>query len=45
MGMKITIDEIAKLIAGNYDDWREYRGKAKKVIKYIKSKKKFDTHR
>ena len=36
--MKLIVEEIAKVIAGNYADWKSYTGKAEKVIKYIEDK-------
>ena len=40
--MKITVEEIAKVIAGNYVDWKSYTGKAQKVLDLIKSKREKD---
>ena len=41
--MKALSEEaIAKIIATNFADWEAYRGKARKVIEYIKSKKEKD---
>jgi len=41
--MKALSEEaIAKIIATNYADWESFIGKAKKVIRYIKSKKEKD---
>lgn len=38
----MTVQAIAKLIAGNWADWPAYMGKAKKVVEYIKKNKQKD---
>lgn len=41
--MKITsVEDIAKIIATNWADWRSFIGKARKVIEYLKSKREED---
>jgi len=40
--VKLSVEEIAKIIATNYCDWQAYIGKAQKVIDYIEKEKRKD---